>query len=124
MSDIDITVTLRNGKVTDKQIDGVLTETAPYGISGEFMERFSPQYATIQDFVSKRIGRFTKTVSTRPAYFGSSAFIDLIHTLQLDISGVDISLAAPLSTTRRLRKGIFTCTTCSTSTSTRTCSIP
>lgn len=29
VSDIDITVTLRNGKVTDKQIDGVLTETAP-----------------------------------------------------------------------------------------------
>ena len=80
VSDIDITVTLRNGKVTDKQIDGVLTETAPYGISGEFMERFSPQYATIQDFVSKRIGRFTKPVSTRPANFGSSAVIDLIHT--------------------------------------------
>ena len=46
VSDIDITVALRNGKVTDKQIDGVLTETAPYGISGEFMKRFSPQYAT------------------------------------------------------------------------------
>ena len=29
VSDIDITVTLRNGKVTDKQIDGVLTETCP-----------------------------------------------------------------------------------------------
>lgn len=105
VSDIDITVTLRNGKVTDKQIDGVLTETAPYGISGEFMERFSSQYATIQDFVSKRIGRFTKTVSTRPAYFGSSAFIDLIHTLQLDISGADISLAAPLSYDTQIKEG-------------------
>ena len=105
VSDIDITVTLRNGKVTDKQIDGVLTETAPYGISGEFMKRFSPQYATIQDFVSKRIGRFTKTVSTRPAYFGSSAFIDLIHTLQLDISGAEISLAAPLSYDTQIKEG-------------------
>jgi len=105
VSDIDITVTLRNGKVTDKQIDGVLTETAPYGISGEFMKRFSPQYATIQDFVSKRIGRFTKTVSTRPAYFGSSAFIDFIHSLQLDISGADISFAAPLSFDAEIKKG-------------------
>lgn len=83
----------------------MLTETAPYGISGEFMKRFSPQYATIQDFVSKRIGRFTKTVSTRPAYFGSSAFIDLIHTLQLDISGAEISLAAPLSYDTQIKEG-------------------
>ena len=91
--------------VNAEKKNGVLTETAPYGISGEFMERFSPQYATIQDFVSKRIGRFTKTVSTRPAYFGSSAFIDLIHTLQLDISGADISLAAPLSYDTQIKEG-------------------
>ena len=105
VSDIDITVTLRDGKVTDKKIDGVLTETGAYGVSDEFMKHFASQYATIQDFVSKKIGRFTETISTRPTYFGSSAFIDLIHTLQLNISGAEISLAAPLSYDTRIKEG-------------------
>ena len=32
-------------------------------------------------FVSKKIGTFTESISTHPAFFGPSAFIDLIHTL-------------------------------------------
>lgn len=105
VSNIDVTVKLRNGKVVEKKIDGVLTETGDYGVSDEFMKHFASQYATIQDFVSKKIGHFTETISTRPAYFGSSAFIDLIHTLQLDISGAEISLAAPLSYDTRIKEG-------------------
>ncbi len=105
VSNVDITVKMRGGKVVEKKIDGMLTDTGEYGVSDEFMERFAPQYATVQDFVSKKIGRFTKTVSTRPAYFGSSAFVDLIHTLQLDISGAEISLAAPLSYDTRIMEG-------------------
>ena len=59
----------------------------------------------IKEFVSKRIGRFTESISTRPAYFGPSAFIDLIHQLQLAISGADISLAAPLSFDAEIKAG-------------------
>lgn len=105
VSNVDVTLKLRDGKVVDKKIDGVLSETENYGVSDEFMEHFTSQYSTIQEFVSKKIGHFTKTVSTRPAYFGSSAFIDLIHTLQLEISGAEISFAAPLSYDTEIREG-------------------
>ena len=69
------------------------------------MQRFAPENEAVQNFVSKKIGSFTETISTRPAYFGSSAFIDLIHELQLAISGADISFAAPLSYDTEIRKG-------------------
>lgn len=105
VSDIDVTLKLRNDKVVDKKIEGRLSDTKDYGISEDFMKHFTPQYGTIQDFVSKKIGRFTETISTRPAYFGSSAFIDLIHTLQLEISGAEISLAAPLSFDTEIKEG-------------------
>lgn len=105
VSNIDVALKLRNGKVVDKKVSGVLSETEDYGISDEFMTHFAAQYATIRNFVSKKIGRFTETVSTRPAYFGSSAFIDLIHTLQLEISGAEISFAAPLSYDAKIGKG-------------------
>lgn len=105
VSDIVVTLKLHNGKVVDKKIDGMLTDTKEYGISEEFMKHFEPQNATIRNFVSKKIGQFTETISTRPAYFGSSAFIDLIHALQQEISGAEISFAAPLSYDTEIKKG-------------------
>ncbi len=69
------------------------------------MKRFAPQYETAQKFVSKKIGTFTESISTHPAFFGPSAFIDLIHTLQLDITGAEISFAAPLSFDAKINKG-------------------
>lgn len=105
VSNVDITLKLRDGKVVGKKIDGILSDTKDYGVSEEFMQRFAPEYAAVQNFVSKKIGSFTEAISTRPAYFGSSAFIDLIHELQLAISGADISFAAPLSYDTEIRKG-------------------
>ena len=105
LSNVDVTLKLKDGKVQSKDIKGVLTETEAYGISEEFMKRFAPQYETVQKFVSKKIGTFTESISTHPAFFGPSAFIDLIHTLQLDITGADISFAAPLSFDSEIKKG-------------------
>lgn len=105
VSDVDVAFTLRDGKVVDKKINGKLTETAPYGVSKDFMDHFASQYQVIQNFVSEKIGEFTQTISTRPAYFGSSAFVDLIHQLQLEISGAEISLTAPLSYETEIEKG-------------------
>ncbi len=91
--------------VQSKQIEGVLTPTEDYGISEDFIKEFTPQYNAVKLFVSKKIGTFTEDISTRPAYFGPSAFIDFIHSLQLDISGADISFTAPLSFDAEIKKG-------------------
>lgn len=105
LSNVDVTLKLKDGKVQSKDVKGELTETEAYGISEDFMKRFAPQYETAQKFVSKKIGTFTESISTHPAFFGPSAFIDLIHTLQLDITGADISFAAPLSFDAEIKKG-------------------
>lgn len=105
VANADVTLKLRNGKMIEKHIDGQLTEMKDYEVSNDFMAQFAPQFGTVRDFVSKKIGRFTQTISTRPAYFGSSAFIDLIHTLQLDIADAEISFAAPLSYDTEIHEG-------------------
>ena len=57
----------------------------------------------------KVVGKETRGKLTAiPAYFGPSAFVDLIHTLQLAISGADISLAAPLSYDTEIKEGDVT----------------
>ncbi|WP_303011354.1 bifunctional UDP-sugar hydrolase/5'-nucleotidase [uncultured Bacteroides sp.] len=105
LSNVDVTLRLKDGKVTGKDIKGVLTETEDYGVSEDFMKRFVVQYEAVKHFVSKKIGTFTEGISTRSSFFGPSAFIDLIHTLQLDITGADISFTAPLSFDAEIKKG-------------------
>lgn len=105
VSNVDVTIKLKDGKVQSKEIKGVLSATKNYGVSEEFMQKFAPQYNTVEQFVSKKIGIFTEDISTRPAFFGPSAFVDFIHSLQLDISGADISLVAPLSFDAEIKKG-------------------
>lgn len=105
VANVDVTLKLKDGKVLSKSIAGSLTKVADYGVNEAFMKRFAPQYKVVEQFVSKKIGVFTEGIITRPAYFGPSAFVDLVHLLQLDISGADISFAAPLSFDAEIKKG-------------------
>ena len=102
---VDITLKLGNGKVVGKQVEGMLADVSHLQSDEDFLCRFQPQRDAVQTFVSKRIGRFTETISTRPAYFGPSAFVDLIHELQLEIGDAQISLAAPLSFDTQIAAG-------------------
>ncbi len=106
--DIDVVFALADGKVKTKQVSGRLASMKDVPVSEEFLDHFTPQFDTVQAFVSKKIGTFTEDLTTRPAYFGSSAFIDFIHSLQLDISGAEISFAAPLSFDAMINKGDVT----------------
>ena len=94
---VDVVLKMEHGKVLDKQVSGVLTDVDKLEPSKEFMEKFAPQYKAVNDFVSEKVGTFTESIATRPAYFGPSAFIDFIHSLQLELTGADVSFAAPLS---------------------------
>lgn len=102
---VDITLKLGNGKVVGKQVEGMLADVSHLQPDEDFLCRFQPQRDVVQTFVSKRIGRLTESISTRPAYFGPSAFVDLIHELQLEIGDAQISLAAPLSFDTQIAAG-------------------
>ena len=105
VSDVTIKCYVENGKVIKKEVDGHLASVDNLPVSQEFIQRFSKQYQDVTQFISKKIGHFAATISTRPAYFGPSAFIDLIHSLQLELTDADISFAAPLSYDAQIKEG-------------------
>ena len=74
----------------------------------EYMEYFSAQIEKVKQWAARRIGGITHTITTRDCFFGPSAFTDLIHNLQLQITGADISIAAPLTFNATLHKGNIT----------------
>jgi 2',3'-cyclic-nucleotide 2'-phosphodiesterase/3'-nucleotidase len=61
------------------------------------MKKFEEQKNRLLDYVNRKIAVSEATISTRESYFGSSPFVDMIHSIQLAITGADISFAAPLS---------------------------
>ncbi len=94
-----------DGRVVDCNVDGRVVSVADHEPDEGFLEEFAPERKLTQEFVEKVIGEATGDFGVRDAYFGPSAFMELIHTLQLEISGADISLAAPLSFDAVIRKG-------------------
>lgn len=64
--------------------------------SRDFKYHFAKDFSKVRDYSQEVIGCITDRLDVTDAYFGSSAYIDLIQTLQLHVSGADISFSAPL----------------------------
>lgn len=105
VSEVTFTIKKQGGKVVSKQVEGKLVNMDGYAPDADFMNIFQGAYETTMDFVSRNIGRIEHTISSKEAFFGPSTFVDLIHQLQLDITGADISFCAPLSAYAEIKKG-------------------
>ncbi len=101
----NIRLTLKKGKVVKKEITGKLVDISSLPVDEDFMTEFKEQYDAADAFVNRKIGAISKTITTRDAFFGPSAFVDLVHSLQLAISGAEVSLAAPLSFDAQIKQG-------------------
>jgi 2',3'-cyclic-nucleotide 2'-phosphodiesterase/3'-nucleotidase len=104
-------ITFNPKKILGKRrmkISGQIINVADFKPDPEFITRFTPQYEIIDEYVKRVIGSSSSTITSRDAYFGPSAFVDMIHTIQLEITGADISFAAPLSFDVQINKGPIT----------------
>jgi 2',3'-cyclic-nucleotide 2'-phosphodiesterase/3'-nucleotidase len=105
VSKVQINIKIKGNKTIEKKINGNLIETKNFEPDSSFIAEFKPDFDAVKQFVSRRIGKFTKSISTRNSFFGASEFIDLIHRIQLDITQADISFTAPLSFDAEISEG-------------------
>lgn len=105
----DITFSLNGSNVKSiTTISGSLIRTEDMTCDKEFTRRFEKQNDTIYGYVSRVISNSASDISSRDSFFGSSAFVDMIHSLQLKLTDADISFAAPLSFDEEIKKGPVT----------------
>jgi len=93
-------VFFRKDKATGKMhktATGKIIDVANYSSDNEFIKKFSAQNDVLMKYVSKVVAKSEATISSRDSYFGSSPFVDMVHSIQLDITKADISFSAPLS---------------------------
>ncbi|HZY25827.1 MAG TPA: bifunctional UDP-sugar hydrolase/5'-nucleotidase [Bacteroidales bacterium] len=90
------------------RVSGKIINVADFKPDSDFISKFKPQSEIINEYVNRVIGNSSATITSRDAYFGSSAFIDMVHKIQLEITGADVSFAAPLSFDVKIDKGPIT----------------
>ncbi len=104
-------ISFTSGKGKGKQpvkMTGSVINVADYKPNAEFLSKFRQQHETVDNYVDRVIGNSMTDISSRDSYFGPSAFVGLIHSIQLEITGADVSFAAPLSFDVKIPKGPVT----------------
>ena len=97
VAEAQIELTYTNGNLTKKDIKGEIVNVQDEAVDEQMVSHFQPQIDKIKKYVERRIGRFEHPIYTRESFLGNSAFTDLIHNLQMQITEADISFNAPLS---------------------------
>lgn len=108
IAEADILLKGKKNKWEHKQLNGEIINTSDYKPDKEFLEKFKQQDDIISEYVKRVIGNSPSDASSREAYFGPCAFMDMLHGIQLEITGADISFAAPLSFDVSIKKGPVT----------------
>lgn len=96
---------LQGGALQLTQKTGSVVSMAGFTPNQAFLQRFAGEMEEVNEFVAQPLGQLGNTLKSRESYFGNAAFTDFIHQIQLDISGADISFAAPLSFDATLEAG-------------------
>ena len=95
----------KRGKLLNKKVTGDIIDVSELPVDDAFVKHFQPAVDSVKAFVDRRIGEFENSIYTRDCYFGSAAFTDFIHDLQLKLTGADISFNAPLSFNTSIKAG-------------------
>jgi len=92
----------------DKKIIPKLVKIDSIPADKQFLKRFASDYRKILNYVNDTLGYLDVALDGRKALFGDSKMLDLIHKVQLQVSGAQISFAAPLSFKAYLDSGPVT----------------
>ena len=99
------TIDVALNKKGNSMLKASLVDVDNYSIDKEYLNTFTPHIERINKYINRTIGTSVHAADTREALFGPSALMDFIHQMQLDVSGAQISLTAPLMCDYTLPEG-------------------
>ena len=108
VAEAEIELTYKKGHLVKKDIKGKIVSVLDEEVDEQMIKHFQPQIDAAKDYVNQKIGTFENSIYTRDCFFGNAAFADLIHNLQLSLTGADISITAPLSFNASIKAGDVT----------------
>ena len=100
-----ITLNVKDGKVVDRKLSAELIKVDRNNVDKRMQEYFRPDYEAVKGFFTRQVGSLKSDMNTRDALFGVSDYMNLVHTVCLEASGAQISLAAPSIANRTFSAG-------------------
>lgn len=89
----------------NKKISSRIVPMDSYPPSEIFLDQFSTDYDLVREYLEDTITWLSESMTSLDALFGPSTMMSLIHSVQMELSGADLSFTAPLSLFATLEKG-------------------
>ncbi len=102
-----VTIEFKDGKVVSKKVIPEIIELQEIIPDSEYNGFFRSDYLTVRNFTKKDIGVLKCDLNSAGVLDGPTEYVDMIHKLQLESSGADISFAAPLNLNLKLSQGVI-----------------
>lgn len=108
MARCDIGFFVENGQITSKVYDNTLVPLPSVTPDPDYVSYMKKQFAAVSEYANEKIGELTSNISFEDVLDGPSAYMSLIHDVQLNATGADISISAPLSNKGFVKAGTVT----------------
>ena len=105
MAHCTLELTYERGKLVDRHISCELIPMAGRPSDAEYDALFAPDYEKVKEFTVRKVGTLSDDIDLNDVFDGPNAYVSLLHKIQLDVSGADISFAAPLGRTGVIKSG-------------------
>ncbi len=99
---------VKNGEVQRKVVEGDVFNLKDVDPSQDFEEHFSSLYAAVDSFADIPVCTLKDTIHFDVKLDKPSAYQTLIHDVQLEATGADVSFTAPLNTRGFIAPGVIT----------------
>ncbi len=93
-------------KAAGKQISGGTVRMDKNKVDETMKEHFRPVFEQVKAFTLEPVGHLGMELHTRDAYKGMCDYVNLVHTVQLESSGAQLSFAAPLTFNGTVKPGL------------------
>lgn len=103
----EITVTVKGRRVVSKELSSSLIPVDAAKADPGMRETFRPDFEAVKSFTLRPVGELKTDLWTRDAYKGMCDYLNLIHTVCLQATGAQVSMAAPLTYNGRVKAGML-----------------
>lgn len=101
----EIVLSYEGGKLVDRHISCDLIPMAGKPRDAAYETEFAEDFEKVKAFTNRKVGTLTTDIDLNDVFDGPNPYVSLLHQVQLDVSGAQISFAAPLGRTGVIKSG-------------------
>jgi 2',3'-cyclic-nucleotide 2'-phosphodiesterase/3'-nucleotidase len=101
----EIVLSYEGGKLVDRHISCDLIPMAGKPRDAAYDTKFAEDFEKVKAFTNRKVGTLTADIDLNDVFDGPNPYVSLLHQVQLDVSGAQISFAAPLGRTGVIKSG-------------------